>query len=123
MGFSLTPERREPLEEVALPNGERGVCSAVLGLVAYVAERVPPVEPRETWALTMRWHDPAAGADLPDYEELRAGEADARVEAQLERDRADAARREAVTERARADAGQRRIAELEERLRRLRDGC
>ena len=121
-GFSLRPERREPLEEVALPNGERGVCSVVLGLVAHVAERVPPVEPRETWALTMRWHDPATGADLPDYEQSRAGEAEARVEAQLERNRADAARREAVAERARADASQRRIAELEERLRRLRDG-
>ena len=128
-GFSLTPERREPLEEVALPNGERGVRSAVLGLVAYVAERAPPAGPRETWALTMRWHDPATGADLPDYEQSRAGEAEARVreeqawaEVQLERGRADAARRDAQAERDRAEAGQRRIAELEEQLRRLRDG-
>ena len=134
-GFSLTPERREPLEEVALPNGERGVRSAVLGLVAYVAERAPPAGPRETWALTMRWHDPVTGADLPDYEQSRAGEADARAEAQLERARADLAERDTQAERARAeaaqgiaqaernraDAGQRRIAELEERLRRLRD--
>ena len=52
-----------------LPNGERGLRSEVLGLVAYVAERVPPLGPRETWALTMRWHDPATGVDLPDYEQ------------------------------------------------------
>ena len=107
-GYSLTPGSREPLEEVPLPNGERGVYSAVLGLVAYVAERTPPSGPGETWALTMRWHDPATAADIPDYEQSRA-------EAQAERARADA-------ERARAEAGQRRIAELEEQLRRLRDG-
>ena len=68
-GFSLTPRRREPLEEVALPNGERGVRSAVLGLVAYVAERMPPADPGEIWALTMRWHDPATGADIRDFEQ------------------------------------------------------
>ena len=107
-GFSLTPERREPLGEVALQNGERGVRSTVLGLVAYVAKRTPPSGPGETWALTMRWHDPATAADIPDYEQSRAGEALARAEARAER--------------ARADAGQRRIAELEEQLRRLRDG-
>ena len=84
-GFALTPERRTPLGEAVLPNGARGVRSAVLGLVAYVAEREPPLAPRETWALTMRWHDPATGADIPDYEQ-----------------------------------SQRRIAELEEQLRRLR---
>ncbi len=107
-GFSLTPERREPLEEVLLPNGELGVRSAVLGLCAYVAQRVPPSARKETWALTMRWHDPATAADIPDYQEAR--------------DRADAAEHEARAERARADAAQRRVAELEERLRRLRDG-
>ena len=106
-GYSLTPGCREPLEEVALPNGERGVRSAVLGLVAYVAERTPPSGPGETWALTMRWHDPATAEDIPDYAQSRA-------EARAERARAEA-------ERARAEAGQRRIAELEERLRRLRD--
>ena len=99
-GFSLAPNRREPLEEVLLPNGERGVRSAVLGLVAYVAERKPPSGPEEIWALTMRWRDSATAADIPDYEQARA---------------------EARLERARAEAGQRRIAELEEQLRRLRD--
>ena len=119
-GYSLTPESREPLEEVALPNGERGVYSAVLGLVAYVAERTPPSGQGETWALTMRWHDPATAADIPDYEQSRAGEVQARAEAQAERARADAAQEEVQAERARADAeraraeaGQRRIAELE----------
>ena len=101
-GFALTPERRDPLDEVVLPNGERGVRSAVLGLVAYVAERTPPPAPGETWALTMRWHDPATAADIPDYDEARA--------------RADAAEHE-------AEAAQRRIAELEERLREVRDGA
>ena len=101
-GFSLTAERREPLEEVALPNGERGVRSAVLGLVAYVAERTPPADPDEIWELTMRWHDPVTGADIPDYEQSQA---------------------EAQAERARAEAGERRIAELEEQHRRLRDGA
>ena len=141
-GYSLTPERRK-LEEVALPNGERGVRSAVLGLVAYVAERTPPSGPGETWALTMRWHDPATGEDIPDYEQSRAAEARAQAaeararaaearaqaaqaraqaEAQAERARADAAQEEAQAERARAVAGQHRIVELEEQLRRLRDG-
>ena len=68
-GFSLTPRRREPLEQVLLPNGERGVRSAVLGLVAYVAERTPPTDPGEIWALTMRWHDPETGADIRDFEQ------------------------------------------------------
>ena len=111
-----------------LPNGERGVRSDVLGLVAYVAERVPPSGPRETWALTMRWHDPATGTDIPDYDRSRAeteaerARADAaEQEAQAERTRADAARGEAQAERARADAARRRIAELEERLGRFRD--
>ena len=128
-GCALTPERSEPLEEVVLPNGERGVRSDVLGLVAYVAERVPPSGPRETWALTMRWHDPATGADIPDYDQSRAetqaerDRADAATqEALAERTRADAAQGEAQAERARAEAARRRIAELEERLSRFRDG-
>ena len=127
-GFALTPTRREPLAEAVLPNGERGVVSPVLGLVAYVAERTPPAEPRETWALTMRWHDPATGEHIPDYDEVRA-KADAeraragaaRQEWQAARSRANAARHEALAHRTRTEATQRRIAELEEQLRRLRD--
>ena len=99
-GFALTPERRRPLPEVVLPNGERGVRSEVLGLVAYVAARTPPSAPRGSWVLTMRWHDPATAADIPDYDQARA---------------------EAQAQQARAEAAERRIAELEERLRRLRD--
>ena len=134
-GCALTPQREEPLEVVALPNGERGVRSAVLGLVAYVAKRTPPSAPKETWALTMRWHDPATGEDIPDYAQSRA-------ETQAERTRREAAQREARAERAgreaaqnearaeragreaaqrEAQAAQRRIAELEEQLRQ-RDG-
>ena len=112
-GFALTPKRREPLEEVLLPNGERGVCSDVLGLCAYVAKRTSPSARKETWALSMRWHDPATAADIPDYDQARA-------ETQAERARADAAEHEARVERTRAEAAQRRVAELEERLRQLR---
>ena len=100
-GYALTPAHREPLKEVALPNGKRGVRSEVLGLVAYVAERVRPLGPRETWALKMRWHDPATETDIPDEDEVRA---------------------EVEAERARTQAAQRKIAELEEQLRRLRGG-
>ena len=63
-GFALTPERREPL-------AERGMRSEVLELWAYVAERTPPAAPDETWALTMRWHDPQT-APLPDYDQAQA---------------------------------------------------
>ena len=113
-GFALTPRSRQPLEEKVLPNGECGVCSAVLGLVAYVAERTPPSTPRETWALTMRWHDPATATDIPDYDQSRGREAKALAEAQAERSRAEAAD-------ARAEAAERRVVELEERLRRSND--
>ena len=98
-GHALTPEHREPLEEVALPNGERGLRSEVLGLVAYVAERTPPSGPRETWALTMRWHDPATGKDLADLRQSRA-------ETRTERARADAAESEVRAERTRAEAAE-----------------
>ena len=113
-GFALTPRSRRPLEERVLPNGECGVCSAVLGLVAYVAERTPPSSPRETWALTMRWHDPATATDIPDYDQSRGREAKALAEAQAERSRAEAAQ-------ARAEAAERRVAELEDRFRRAND--
>ena len=147
-GFALTPQSRRPLAEVALPNGERGVRSAVLGLVAYVAERMPPQAPKETWALAMRWHDPATGKDIPDYAQSRAetraerarrkaAQREAKAErarrkteqrekeaaqreAGAERARREAAQREAGAERARREAAQRRVAELEEQLR-LRD--
>ena len=100
-GFALTPECRKPLDECVLPNGQRGVRSEVLGLIAYIAKRTPPSAPRETWALTMRWHDPATAEDIPDYDESRA---------------------EAQAERTRAEAAERKIAELEEQIR-LRNGA
>ena len=136
-GFSLTPEGREPLEERVLPNGERGVCSAVLGLVAYVVARRPPAARNETWALTMRWHDPATRQDIPDYDQSREREQTERTRADAEKTRADAEKARADAEKTRADAAetrvgaaenradtaeraeqaaQRRIAELEERL-------
>ena len=84
----MTPESRAPLEEVALPNGKRGIYSAVLGLAAYVTKRTPPRAPNELWALEMRWHDLAAAEDIPDYDESRA-------EARAERARTEAVLREA----------------------------
>ena len=140
-GFAMTPESRAPLEEVALPNGKRGIYSAVLGLAAYVTKRTPPRAPNELWALEMRWHDLAAAEDIPDYDEVRdqveqARAERARREAKAERARRKAeqrekaaAQREAGAERARREAERReteaalrRVAELEEQLRRLRDG-
>ena len=113
-GCALTSERDTPLEVVALPNGERGVRSEVLGLVAYVAERTPPAAPKETWALTMRWHDPATGEDIPDYDQSRAqtqaeraGREAAQNEARAERAGREAAQNEARAERAGREAAQR----------------
>ena len=120
-GCALTPQREEPLEVVALPNGERGVRSEVLGLVAYVSERTPLVVPHGTWELTMRWHDPATGEDIPDYDEVYDRAEAAEREVQTVQARADAEQARADAEQARAQAAQRRIAELEEQLRQ-RDG-
>ena len=139
-GYALTPEcaepsaaqargglapGTEPLEDVVLPNGKRGVRSEVLGLVAYVAKRTPPSAPDRTALLTMRWHDQATGADIPDYEQLYARADAAKQDAQAARERENAAKQEAQAARDRAareaQAFRRRIAELEERLR-LRDG-
>ena len=141
-GYALTPERRAPFEVVALPNGERGVRSEVLGLVAYVTKRTPPSGPGEVWALTMRWHDLATGKDIPDYEEawretraLRASREAAERETRALRASREAAERETRALRASREAAERetqalrasreaerRIAELEEQLRRPPDG-
>ena len=108
-GYALTPEHREPLVEILLPNGERSVRSEVLGLVAYVAERHAPSGPRQTRALAMRWRDPATGADLPDYDQSR-------TETEAERDRADAAEHEVQTQRTRADAAEREAQALRRQI-------
>ena len=112
-GFALTPKRREPLAECVLPTGERGVRSEMLGLVAYVAERTPPSASRETWALTMRWHDPTTGADIRDYDQTVAGEAlalagQAQARAEATQVRADATHARADATQARAEAAQAR---------------
>lgn len=117
-GYNMTPESRRPLEAGLLPNGERGIYSHVLGLWAYVAKRVPPVARNETWALAMRWYDPATDADLPDHEDALAGQAAEHARAETERARAETERARAEAETVRADAAQRRVAELEARLRR-----
>ena len=112
-GFALTPKRREPLAECVLPTGEHGVRSEMLGLVAYVAERTPPSASRETWALTMRWHDPTTGADIRDYDQTVAGEAlalagQAQARAEATQVRADATHARADATQARAEAAQAR---------------
>ena len=64
----------------------------------------------------MRWHDPATGEDIPDYDGARAEVEAGRAELQAERTRADAERGRADAERARADAAQRMVEELRKRL-------
>ena len=115
-GFALSRsgKRRLPLE--ALPNGKLGLCSRVQGLCAYVAdERLSPQGEDEGWALSIRWYDPEAGADILSYEEWVGACAAAEARAETAKARAEVA--EAQTE-----AAMRRAAELEETVRRLQAG-
>ena len=123
-GYALTASERQPLAEGVLPNGERTVSSEVLGLTAYVLERVPPARPRETWALRMRWRDSATGADLPYTSEMHAEAATHRRLVAEQRQRAQAAEKErdaqkvlVAAERERAEAALAKVAELEQMLR------
>ena len=88
MGLTLSDGRYNEMPQVILPNGHRGVRSEVLQLAVYVREG------------RLRWHDPASGQDLLDYEELHR------------------LRDEAVARAARAKA---RLAELKVQLRYLSD--
>ncbi len=88
--------RRLPSE--LLPNGERAVCSKVLGLCAYL--KGPDGE--------LRWYDPATGKDLEDYGEVH--------------DRADNAEARAAKEAAARKAAEEEVAELRAQIRRLRGG-
>ena len=87
--------RALPLERLA--NGERGLRSEALGLWAYL----------EGSEQALRWHDPATGEDLEDYDEVHA----AREAAETRAQEAQARAREAEEE----------VAELRAQLRRLRD--
>ena len=62
-GYALHGSRYRRLREKRLGNGERGVCSPVLGLCAWL--RGPGQE--------LRWYDPVTGRDLEDYDEAKAG--------------------------------------------------
>ena len=62
-GYALHGGRYRRLREERLGNGERGVCSPVLGLCAWL--RGPSQE--------LRWYDPVTGRDLEDYDEAKAG--------------------------------------------------
>ena len=118
-GYALTPEHREPLEEVVLPNGKRGVRSDVLELVAYVRDRTPPSGPHEIWGLTMRWYDPATGRNIPDYEEAIARLYAARAGTAAEQASLAAEQGHAGAARDWMDTARQWIAKLEEQLRRL----
>ena len=130
-GYALTASARQPLAEGVLANGERYVSSEVLGLVAYVLARVPPARAGETWALRMRWRDPATDADLPYFGEVQAEAVAQRERAQAaenerdvqkmllaaEQERASAAEERLRTEQARAEAALAKVAELGRMLR------
>ena len=62
-GYALHGGRYRRLREKRLGNGERGVCSPVLGLCAWLRE------PRQE----LRWYDPVTGRNLEDYDEAKAG--------------------------------------------------
>ena len=115
-GFALSRSGKRRLPLKALPNGKLGLCSKVLGLCAYVAdERLSPQGEDEGWALSIRWYDPEAGADIPSYEEWVGACAAAEARAETANARAEVA--EAQTE-----VAMRRAAELEETVRHLQAG-
>ena len=112
------------LPETELPNRCLGLYSRELGLYAYVVEARQPSPGAPL--VEMRWHDPAAGSDLPSLQESMAGERreSARADRGFALARQESAR--ANRESARADresvlrrAQERRNAELEARLRQL----
>ncbi len=83
------------LPETVLPNGARAVPSEVLGLVAYVSgARVAPTDDRAAGVLSLRWHDPETGTDMPTYGEQAATRAAAESRAEAAEARAEAVERE-----------------------------
>ena len=89
-GYALHGGRYRRLREERLGNGERGVCSPVLGLCAWL--RGPRQE--------LRWYDPVTGRDLEDYDEAKAGQDAAEKRAEAAEDRARAAEAEVAALRA-----------------------
>ncbi len=121
-GFDLADGGRR-LSEQALPNGRRGVPSEVLGLVAYVAEQhVVVAEGRSASVLSMRWHDPDAGVDIPTYGEQAEARAAAEARAERETTAREAAEARAEREAADREAAERERMELLALVRRLRGG-
>ena len=107
LGLRLRGGRYEEVPPEDLPNGRLGVPSEVIGLVPYVNEEG-----------NLRWFDPAAGDDLPTYNESEQRRQTAeRQHAQTARTlKAQvAAHRQAERKREQAEA---RVAELEALLRR-----
>ena len=89
-GYALHAGRYRRLREERLGNGERGVCSPVLGLCAWL--RGPRQE--------LRWYDPVTGRDLEDYDEAKAGRDAAEERTAAAEDRARAAEAEVAALRA-----------------------
>ena len=104
-GYALHGGRYRRLREERLGNGERGVCSPVLGLCAWL--RGPRQE--------LRWYDPVTGRDLEDYDEAKAGQ-----DATEERTAAAEDRARAAEDRARAAEAE--VAALRAQVRRLERG-
>ena len=97
-GYALHGGRYRRLREKRLGNGERGVCSPVLGLCAWL--RGPRQE--------LRWYDPVTGRDLEDYDEAKAGR--------------DAAEKRTAAAEDRARAAEAEVAALRGQVRRLQRG-
>lgn len=104
-GYALHGGRYRRLREERLGNGERGVCSPVLGLCAWL--RGPRQE--------LRWYDPVTGRNLEDYDEAKAGRDAAEERTVVAEDRARAAED-------RARAAEAEVAALLAQVRRLQRG-
>jgi len=127
-GWTLADGVYRPLEPVPSPLGGRRLASAALGL-----ELEPVTDPGCPEGYALRAFLPGAAEPLPtpaeagrDAAEAARGDAEAaRDAATAERDAATAERDAATAERdaatAERDAAKRRVAELEEALRQLRD--
>lgn len=116
-GHVLRDGRYRPLRPERLGNGEQGLRSETLGLWVYL----------EGPEQALRWHDPVAGQDLEDYDEVHAAreaaeaharEAETRAQAAETRAREVEAARRATESRVRA--AEEEAAELRAELRRLR---
>ena len=90
-GHVLEAGRYRRLDEGRLGNGERGVCSAVLGLCAWLRDG------------ELRWSDPETGWEFEDYDEAQAGREAAESRVQDAEDRVQDAESRVHVAESRAD--------------------